>query len=194
MRSETALPPEKLVSPSYLRAFLDWCPETGALFWRARHGGMDLFGKTVTLRESRLFNTARAGGRADKLNARGYAVLQIAKRPFLAHRVVWGFHCGAWPDGPLDHINGTRSDNRIDNLRCVTTRGNNVNKALDKRNGYGCHGIFRIHRLERYGASINFEGRTVYLGSFKTLEEAVAARKAAEPVYGYHENHGRMSQ
>ena len=184
----------ELVHPAYLRTLLDWDENTGALFWRERYEGLDLFGKSVTLREARLFNTARAGLRADRPNSRGYAVFQIVKRAFLAHRVVWAFHYGAWPDGPLDHLNGVRNDNRIENLRCVTVRGNNVNKALDKRNQYGCHGIFKIPRLGRYGAQINHAGKSIYLGSFKTLEEAVAARKAAEPLYGYHENHGRMAR
>ena len=35
------------------------------------------------------------------------------------------------------------------------------------------------------------KGRLYHLGYFDTLEAAVAARKAAEPAFEFHPNHGR---
>ena len=43
------------------------------------------------------------------------------------HQLVWVWHKGYWPT-QLDHINGDKSDNRIENLREVTMSENNLNK------------------------------------------------------------------
>jgi hypothetical protein len=40
------------------------------------------------------------------------------------------------------------------------------------------------------GAEIKVSNEKKYLGCFKTFDEAVAIRKAAERFYGFHENHG----
>ena len=35
-------------------------------------------------------------------------------------------------------------------------------------------------------------GRSVGLGTYATIEDAIAARKAGERRYGFHKNHGRV--
>lgn len=51
------------------------------------------------------------------------------------HRVAWFLYYGKWPEKCIDHINGDRSDNRIENLRDVSHSENSLNK--DKhRNGH----------------------------------------------------------
>ncbi|EAS0891585.1 HNH endonuclease, partial [Salmonella enterica] len=40
-------------------------------------------------------------------------------------------------------------------------------------------------------ASITVDGKRKYLGSFKLLDDAKQARKEANALYGFHENHGR---
>ena len=45
----------------------------------------------------------------------------------LFHRVVWAHCYGRFPTGQLDHINGVKTDNRIENLREVTDSENKRN-------------------------------------------------------------------
>jgi hypothetical protein len=46
-------------------------------------------------------------------------------RTFKAHRLVWWWHHGPVPDGlQIDHIDGDKSNNRIENLRVVTQAEN----------------------------------------------------------------------
>ena len=43
---------------------------------------------------------------------------------FYSHHVVWAWHNGRFPTLQIDHINGKRFDNRIENLREVTQSEN----------------------------------------------------------------------
>ena len=47
--------------------------------------------------------------------------------PFV-HRLVWAVYYGRWPVGQLDHINGDRLDNHIENLREVSHSENQLNQ------------------------------------------------------------------
>lgn len=92
----------------------------------------------------------------------------------------------------VDHINGDSLDNRMSNLRDVTQKENLRNQRMSKLNSSGACGIspFKGKKGTTYKAQIGVNNTTVYLGTFKTLEKAVAARKAAEVELGFHKNHG----
>lgn len=86
----------------------------------------------------------------------------------LMHRAVWLFFKGEEPNGFIDHINGDRKDNRIDNLRVVTQLHNNWNRT--KANGY----TYSAKR-KKYIAQIKQNYKATCLGYFDTPEEAHSA-------------------
>jgi hypothetical protein len=92
----------------------------------------------------------------------------------------------------VDHINGNKKDNRICNLRPVSRIENAHNLGRSKKNKTGTTGVFKIKRTGHYTAEICVNWERIYLGYFRTMQEAVAARKEAEIRYGYHANHGKM--
>jgi hypothetical protein len=55
-------------------------------------------------------------------------------------------------------------------------------RKLASNNSTGYTGVTFNKNRNSYIAYISLKGRRQYLGLFKTLEEAIAARKAAEPV------------
>jgi len=171
-------------TPSLISLLLRYEAETGKLFWLQRPR---IFFKSD--REWRRWNTRYAGKEAFSPNTQGYLDGMIFRTMYRAHHVAWALHYGEWPELQIDHINGDRADNRIVNLREVTRSENCRNTRLRSNNTSGVMGVSRHGK--RWRAYIHADGRIVHLGVFATVEEAKAARKAAEAEHGYHANHGR---
>lgn len=54
----------------------------------------------------------------------GYWRVYIRNKAYYLHRLIWLYHYGKFPSKELDHINGDKSDNRIENLREVSHKDN----------------------------------------------------------------------
>lgn len=82
-----------------------------------------------------------------------------------------------YPDNIIiDHINRNPLDNRITNLRYATRSENSLNSTVQKNSFTGYKGI-RLRENGKYQARITFNKRTMSLGHYNTLEEAIKARK-----------------
>jgi hypothetical protein len=98
----------------------------------------------------------------------------------MAHRVVWEVVHGDISEGmQIDHRNGDRSDNSIENLRLVTPEGNVQNQRRPKRqNKVGYLGVSQFRG--KYRATIVVAGKQIYLGAFDSPEEAQEAYTRAK--------------
>jgi len=147
----------------------------------------------ITLRQTFVYDAAtglfyRAGrypirpsGRADP---KGYITIKIHGRVYFAHRLAWLYIYGEWPSEIIDHINRERDDNRICNLRDVSSSQNNLNRTLNPqgRGASGRKGVTVLKRKDgtlRYQAVICRGGDVVYLGLFEDIKTAAAAYEAA---------------
>jgi len=61
--------------------------------------------------------------------------------------------------------------------------------GIRKNNSSGVQGV-RILPSGKFCAYIMVNRKQISLGSYETIEEAATARKDAEALYGFHENHG----
>lgn len=167
-----------------LRARLRHDPDTGFLYWRERPRSA-----FASDRAYKLWKSACEGKRA--LASRrhsGHLGGNIDGKFIFAHVAIWALHCGVWPTGEIDHIDGDPANNLIENLRDVSHAENMRNQRITKSKGRV--GVMREKRGKGWWAQI---GSVQYLGTFPTYEEACAAREKAERELGYHENHGRRS-
>jgi hypothetical protein len=161
--------------------------ETGRLFWLPRTP--DLF---AVESDCAAWNRRYAGTEAFLTkHTKGYLTGKVGSRTYRAHRVVWLLAHKAWPEDQIDHINGIRTDNRLINLREATNSINMRNACLPRHNTSGTIGVAWSERDQRWRARMHLGNRSLSLGYFHEIEDAIAARKAAEKLYGFHENHGR---
>lgn len=169
-----------------LRRLVDYDPVTGKFTWLPR-------GSEHCPRDGgKRFNRRYAGQEAFRIAENGYQQGMIKRRMFRAHRVAWAIYHGEWPQGDIDHINGNTADNRIANLRVVNRVENCRNQPVRRNSTTGIIGVSAHGK--RWRAYIGVGGKPKHIGVYETIQEAVAARKAAEARYGFHANHGRPRQ
>ena len=100
---------------------------------------------------------------------------------YLRSRVIWKMVKGTEPPRIVDHKDRNPLNDAPENLRDGTNGLNQRNKAV--RAASGLAGAFTYpKRNGRWTSTIQVNGKTVYLGIFKTAEEANSAYLAARAV------------
>jgi len=157
-------------------ACLRYNPEIGELYWRIKRGWS--------------INPGQIAGRISGKPIK-YIRIGLDGKTYYAHRLAWLLYYGEWPKGQIDHINHDGLDNRICNLRDVTSLENHRNKRPAPNNTSGAMGVYKVEKTGAWQARISVEGELIILGTFANWFDAVCARKSAENKYGFHPNHGR---
>ena len=110
---------------------------------------------------------------------------------YRVHRLIYQFHHGWCPEF-LDHIDGDKQNNKIENLRPATSLQNTFNKGPNRLNKLGVKGV--CFERGKYKANIKIHGKTKHLGYFDTVEKAKIAyeeyAKKIQGVYSYSERIG----
>jgi hypothetical protein len=112
------------------------------------------------------------GKLAGSPNNEGYWHIRIQSKLYKAHRLVWLLHNGVWPVKGLDHIDGNKNNNVIENLREATDAENNQNKKIASNNTSGYIGVSWHKGHKKWGASIRSNNKQHHLGYHTTPESA----------------------
>lgn len=126
------------------------------------------------------------------VDATGYNRGYLNGKNVMAHRAAWFLVYGEWP-AQIDHINGDRQDNRIENLRAVTNKENSRNAKTPKNNTSGVCGVTWHKASGKWMAGIRVDGKRKHLGLFRAKRAAAEAVSAAYSKFGFHKNHGRAA-
>jgi len=173
-----------------LMSILEYNPETGGLTWKPRFLADFNDGGHQAAHNVAKWNGKHAGKPAfTATKGDGYKHGAIFGRNYTAHRVIWKMVHGVEAED-IDHINGVRSDNRLENLRSVPRSINGKNISRQARHTTPGTGVRKNNR-GKWQAYILADGKFISLGCHDTPEAALAIRKAAEVAYGFHPNHGR---
>ena len=116
-------------------------------------------------------------------NSSGYMSVRVDSEQYLVHRIIWWHLTGQDPgELEVDHKDLNRVNNSWHNLRLATTSQNRAN-CLRRRTTKSLHkGAYAVTGSSLYQSSIRYQGKSIYLGTFPTPEEAHAAycKAAAE--------------
>lgn len=163
-----------------LRQLVDYTPSTGLFTWKRRP--VEMF---KDLRACEAWN-GRYAGKAAGGRSGDYIGLRINGRSYLAHRLAWLYVHGVWPGDEVDHRNGNRFDNSINNLRSANRNINAQNIRSRPANAEALPlGVYLLKRKapRPYSASIRIGGRARHLGYFLSAEEAHAAYLTAKRTH-----------
>lgn len=141
---------------------------------------MNDLNERLCYKEGKLFwlNGPRAGKEAGTLDpTTGYKVFRLNKKKLYVHRAIWFLFNGEWPN-IIDHINHDKTDNRIQNLRNVTQKENQLNRKedMDLDNTSGIRGVCPDNERNKWFAYY----QNLKLGRFDTKKEACEARRKYE--------------
>lgn len=145
----------------------------GDLIWRSRpaHHFVDAW-------RQRIFNSRQAGTKAGTVSG-GYRFVNLSVVRTSAHRVVFLLHHGYMPP-EVDHIDGNRLNNRIENLRAASHAENLKNVKTPTTNTSGRKGVSWHKAANKWAAHIREGGRQKHLGLYEEFASAAAAREHAE--------------
>jgi hypothetical protein len=145
------------VDASDVRRALSYDPETGVFIRK----------------DTERLNGYGIGAVVGAKDENGYVKVWHAGRLWRAHRLAWLYVYGEWPHGQIDHINGIKSDNRIQNLRSVDHATNMENQRAARRdNNSNFLGVTWHKQALKWRARITVRGKQTHLGHFPTPEAA----------------------
>lgn len=156
------------MTPEQVRDVFEYDPDTGKVRWKINPGGR-----------------AYAGAIAGTSDDEGYIVVRYRGRGYKAHRVAWVLAHGEWPRGVIDHVNGCKWDNRIENLRDVDHFINAQNCAQPNRNGRsGLRWVSWFSQYQKWKASFFFRKKHYFVGYFDDPMEAHLEAKRQRAALG----------
>lgn len=103
---------------------------------------------------------------------RGYVLANINGKTVMLHKFIAGISL------MIDHKDLNKLNCRRNNLRPCTDQQNKCNMSLRCNNTSGHKGVKYNQKDKLWRASITRNGKYIYLGGYKTFEQAVAARDA----------------
>lgn len=110
----------------------------------------------------------------------GHLFVNLDKTTAPTHVVLFKMYHGRDPADEIDHINRIPTDNRISNLREATRKQQGQNGSLRSDNTSGVRGVGIRKSTGKWRAYMMVDGKAIHLGYFKTICEAIHARRAAE--------------
>lgn len=180
-------PSEKVIAPERGVAceHMDWHYyfvadfDAGILTWKVR--AREHFSRE---RSWKTWNRKNAGKVAGTLMPEGYRLVGLLGSKHSVHRILYEMDRGPIPEGlQIDHIDQNKGNNSRNNLRLATNAENCRNTGMRSTNTSGFKGVSWYRARSKWRADIRYQGRSIYLGSFDTKEQASAAYTAAAINY-----------
>jgi hypothetical protein len=140
-------------------------------------------------RKKSVSNNTKVGDKVGTLTAQGYVQVKIKGKLHSAHHIVYKMTNNREAI-LLDHIDGNKSNNKIDNLREVTKSQNAIN-SKGRDNKSGCKNVLWQKSRQNWLVKLHINGKQKYIGEFKDIELAeLVAIEARNKFHKEFANHG----
>jgi hypothetical protein len=137
-----------------------------------------------------LSNVAQAGKVAGCKSTNTYGSVMVDGTAHCIHRVIFCMHHGYMPE-QVDHIDGNRKNNAIENLRPATNALNCLNKGAQSNNKLGVKNVCWSKQNKKWFVQVSVKGKRVVSKFFDDLDLAdLVATMAREKYHGAFANHG----
>jgi hypothetical protein len=104
-------------------------------------------------------------------NGEGYFLVRVGYKTVSVHRLVVETFIGCIDKKmQVDHVNGNRGDNTLENLRIVTHRDNCLNKETHRKGRL--QGVSFCKKTGKYRARICIGNDRIWLGTFDNEQDA----------------------
>lgn len=123
------------------------------------------------------------GKPAGSIDAKGFVCIDVNSTRYKASHLAWYFTHGYFPDR-IRHVNGITDDDRIVNLKSISSVDNARTTTMAKNNTSGFTGV-NLEPNNKWRAKIGYKGKQVSLGTFSVFQDAVLARLEGETKYNY---------
>ena len=175
-----------MISQQELQERLNYDPKSGLLTWKVRPEST-FANKQAWLTWNKRFSNKPA---FTSVNGQGYRSGKINDVKLLAARVIFKLMTDTEPE-MIDHIDGNRTNNSWVNLRSVSAAENQRNMKKFTTNKSGVTGVSWESARNKWRVSIGRNSKSINLGYFDCINDAISARKLAETEFDFHPNHGR---
>lgn len=155
-----------MLTQKRLKELLTYCPTTGQMTWSVDR------------------SRKKAGARAGHRRLDGYFVVGIDGKLYLRHRLAWLYVNGVWPTASIDHVNGIKGDDRLENLREAEHSQNIANSKRHTDNKAGIKGVHFHPHTGKWRVQLGGKA-TKHVGLFESKAEAAEAyEKTARERWG----------
>ena len=149
----------------YAKEHMHYDPDTGEFRWIKKPHMMNVGGK------------CNPGDLVGSIHRSGYRTATIKGKHVQLHRLAWIFVYGEISSEMIDHINGIRDDNRIENLRLASHAQNMHNSHSREKIGSSVKNVNWDKESGKWRVRVRYNGKRHHGGRFESLADAEAAAK-----------------
>jgi hypothetical protein len=133
--------------------------------------------------------SSKAGSVVNYKEPNGYLRVRVDNQRYTVHQVIFCMHYGYIPK-MIDHINGIKDDNRIENLRVANPSQNGYNKPLGKMCKSGVKNVKWEPNMKKWQVRLRVNKTPKIVGYYDDLELAeLVAIEARNKFHGAYANH-----
>lgn len=131
----------------------------------------------------------KIGTLAGTVTARNYTRVQVGKKIYYAHRIIFMMHYGYLP-AEIDHIDNNPANNCISNLRAASHKQNMLNRKLSSNSTSNHKNVNWKQAANKWVVRIVVAGKRKTIGYFEDIELAnLVAQEARNKYHGAFARH-----